>query len=406
MDSCDVLIAGAGPAGSSCAWNLRHSGLDVAILDKQVFPRDKVCGGWITPGVLDELGIDPAEYAQGRTLQPITGFRIGYIGGPPLETDYGATISYGILRREFDDYLLRRCGARVIEGVNLATLEHTDEGWIVNGSIQTRLLVGAGGHFCPVARLTGAKTPRENAVVAQEAEFEMTADQLRACRVRGEVPELYFCSDMKGYGWCFRKQNVLNVGLGRMDQHRLSEHLANFVLFLKSSGRLAFDMPRAPVGHAYLLYGTSGRSLTGDGFLLVGDAAGLAFTQSGEGILPAIESGLLAADAITAARGDYRTAALASYPAMITGRFGKLGQDWIAGIGRHIPSSLIGSLARALLRTRWFGREVVLDRWFLHAGESSSKPGGHEFEGCAGRISSTRSAPRNDAPLRNKTPLV
>jgi flavin-dependent dehydrogenase len=371
MDTCDVLIVGAGPAGSSCAWKLRHSGLDVVILDKQVFPRDKVCGGWITPGVLAELEIDPAEYAPGRVLQPITGFRAGYIGGPTVETDYGAPVSYGIRRREFDDYLLRRCGARLIEGVNLTSLEHSGEEWIANGHIKTRLLVGAGGHFCPVARLTGAKTPREDVVVAQEGEFEMTAEQVDACCVRGDVPELYFCSDMKGYGWCFRKQHLLNVGLGRMDQHRLSEHMANFLAFLKSSGRLSFDIPCALVGHAYLLYGTSARNLAGNGFLLVGDAAGLAYAQSGEGIRPAIESGLLAGSAILAAQRKYTKEVLASYPAMIAQRFGNLRPDWVAGIGRHVPSRWIGSVARALLRTRWFTRDVVLNRWFLHAGEPS-----------------------------------
>ena len=73
MDQCDVLIVGGGPAGSSCAWRLRNSGLKVAILDRQRFPRDKVCGGWITPAVFDELAIDPAQYARGRVLQPITG---------------------------------------------------------------------------------------------------------------------------------------------------------------------------------------------------------------------------------------------------------------------------------------------------------------------------------------------
>src|SRR5580765_6588487 len=116
MDTCDVLIVGGGPAGSSCAWRLRKSGLDVVVLDKQVFPRDKVCGGWITPAVLSELEIDACEYAQRRVLQPITGFRTGCIGGEMIETTYGATVSYGIRRREFDEYLLRRSGARLLEG--------------------------------------------------------------------------------------------------------------------------------------------------------------------------------------------------------------------------------------------------------------------------------------------------
>src|SRR5690348_15306072 len=80
MRSCDVLIVGAGPAGSSCAWGLRSSRLDVLVLDKASFPRDKICGGWVTPFVLQALEIDPVEYAQGRTLQPISAFRISSLG--------------------------------------------------------------------------------------------------------------------------------------------------------------------------------------------------------------------------------------------------------------------------------------------------------------------------------------
>jgi len=80
MDVCDVLIVGAGPAGSSCAWKLRDSGLSVVILDRQTFPRDKVCGGWITPPVVDELAIDLEEYSRGHVLQDIQGFRTSRMG--------------------------------------------------------------------------------------------------------------------------------------------------------------------------------------------------------------------------------------------------------------------------------------------------------------------------------------
>ena len=83
MDLCDVLIVGGGPAGSACAWALRHAGLDVLILDAATFPRDKVCAGWITPQVVTELRIDVEEYRRGRTFQPIMGFRTGII----LRTD-------------------------------------------------------------------------------------------------------------------------------------------------------------------------------------------------------------------------------------------------------------------------------------------------------------------------------
>ena len=370
MDSCDVLIVGGGPAGSSCAWRLRNSGLDVAILDKHVFPRDKVCGGWITPGVLSELEIDPLAYGRGRVLQPITSFRTASIEGPAALTDYGKPVSYGILRREFDDYLLKRSRSRLFEGESLTSLERTGDQWIANGRIKARLVVGAGGHFCPVARLTGARMPGESAVVAQEAEVEMDGQQLAQCRVRGDTPELYFCSDMKGYGWCFRKQNALNVGLGRLDRHSLSRHVGDFLSFLKSSGRLAFDIAPALRGHAYLIYGNSSRDIAGDYFMLIGDAAGLAYPQSGEGILPAIESGLLAAETIADAKGTYRREKLESYRGRIAGRFEKSQKHWITSLGAHLAPGLMSSLARRMVGMPWFARGVILDRWFLHRNEA------------------------------------
>ena len=365
MDSCDILIVGGGPAGSSCAWKLRNSGLDVAVLDQHTFPRDKICGGWITPAVLKELEIDPCEYAREHVLQPITGFRTGAIGGASVETDYGKPVSYGIRRREFDEYLLRRSGARLLEGIRLTSLERSGDSWIANGAIRSRMVVGSGGHFCPVARLTGAKTNPEAAVVAQEAEFQMESGQVASCRVRPDIPELYFCPDMKGYGWCFRKNDFLNVGLGRMDPHRLPEHVSGFLQFLGSTDRLGFDLPSAPLGHAYLLYGSSSRNVVGEGLLLIGDAAGLAYPQSGEGIRPAVESGIIAARAIAAADGTYSLKRLENYRELLTSHFGATGQDFVTSVGRRMPAAVIGAVGRHLLSMRWFTREVVLNRWFL-----------------------------------------
>ena len=366
MDHCDILIVGGGPAGSSCAWRLRHSGLDVVVLDKQIFPRNKVCGGWITPAVLTELDIDAREYERGRVLQPITSFQTGSIGGAPIQTVYDKPVSYGIRRSEFDDYLLRRSGARLLLGASLTSLERRQDRWIANGALEARLVVGAGGHFCPVARLTGARKTPEKAVVAQETEFEMNSEQTASCQVLPETPELYFCSDMKGYGWCFRKGQFLNIGLGRLDRQRLSEHVAAFLRFLKSAGRVNFDLPSAMLGHAYLLFGTDTRDVASDRLLLIGDAAGLAYEQSGEGIRPAIESGLFAAHTILGAQGKYTDERLNAYRKLLTERFGNSGKEWTSTWGRHLPDSWIASLGRTLLRNRWFTREVVLDRWFLH----------------------------------------
>src|SRR5262249_1309838 len=160
----------------------------------------KVCGGWITPAVVEELGIDLKEYARGRVLQTITSFRTGRMGGAEVETDYGRPVSYGVRRYEFDEYLLRRSGARLIVGKPRTSLERIADWWVVNGEVRARMLVGAGGHFCPVARHLGASARKEEAVAAQEIEFEMNAEQQRSCAIRGEAPELYFCEDLKGYG--------------------------------------------------------------------------------------------------------------------------------------------------------------------------------------------------------------
>ncbi|HYL71710.1 MAG TPA: FAD-dependent oxidoreductase, partial [Candidatus Dormibacteraeota bacterium] len=62
MRSCEVLIVGGGPAGSTAAWQLRRAGVDVLVLDRESFPRLKLCAGWITPEVVRELEMDLEEY--------------------------------------------------------------------------------------------------------------------------------------------------------------------------------------------------------------------------------------------------------------------------------------------------------------------------------------------------------
>ncbi len=363
MHSCDVLIVGGGPAGSSCAWGLRSSGLEVLVLDKARFPRNKVCGGWITVPVLRSLGIHPDDYRPGRTLQPITGFRVSAMGQHETEIDYERTVSYGIRRCEFDEYLLRRCGVQIREESPVTSIERFSDVWIVNGEIRAKLLVGAGGHFCPVSRHIG-NTNHEEPVVAQEIEFEVPPEQSASCSIRPEIPELYFCDDLKGYGWCFRKNNFINIGLGRMDHIALPRHMERFLTLLRTTGKVTFDLPARPAGHAYLLFGSSQRKIVDDSIMLIGDSAGLAYEQSGEGIRPAVESGLLAAEIIRSSEGLYNRARLAVYSDLLVTRLNP-GHAYPEKIAKHLPTHLRNSLARMLLKSEWFCRRVVLDRWFL-----------------------------------------
>src|SRR5262245_28469424 len=125
-------------------------------MDQAAFPRDKVCAGWIRPQVVDDLALDIDAYRVGRTFQPITGFRVGLIGGDGvLETRYDRPVSYGIRRCEFDEYLLKRSNARLLLGTRVSRIRREGTHWIVNDTVSAPMLVGAGGHFCTVARTLG-----------------------------------------------------------------------------------------------------------------------------------------------------------------------------------------------------------------------------------------------------------
>jgi flavin-dependent dehydrogenase len=365
MDRCDVLIVGGGPAGSTCAWKLRQAGCDVLVVDRAPFPRDKPCAGWITPQVVADLDLDLEAYRRGRTLQPISGFRTGLIGRPgTIETVYGAPVSYGIRRCEFDHYLLQRSGARTRLGEPVTRIRREGSAWVVNDSIAAPMLVGAGGHFCPVARwLNGTRPGGAPLVVAQETEFALDAGEAAVAAETPGVPELYFCPDLGGYGWSVRKDRFLNVGFGHLRRHSLPRATADFVRFLAAGQRTS---PRGPWrGHAYLVSQAPRRRAVDSGVVLVGDAAGLALPSSGEGIRPAIESGMLAAATIAGAEGCYTQARLDTYRVQAASRFGGDGVD----LYRALPPGLKTRLAAGLLALPWFVRHVLLERWFLRAHE-------------------------------------
>lgn len=368
MPTCEVLVVGGGPAGAACAGALRAQGADVMVVDRAMFPRDKVCAGWITPAVVQALDLDLADYARARVLQPFRGFRTGLIGGEALESRYPHTVSYGIRRFEFDHYLLQRASVPMALGTPVRSITRQGTQWVINDTLAASMVVGAGGNFCPVARYLNGQPSARPQVVAQEMEFQLSPEQARHSPVRGDTPELFFCRDLKGYGWCLRKDDYLNVGLGREDPAPLPGQLDDFCAWLRSRGMIPAQPPVRFHGHAYRLWGADGPVRVGDGMLLVGDAAGLARAQSGEGILPAIESGLLAAQIIGHAAGDYRRAALAPYEARLHAGYGL--SPTLPVIGPR-SAALQASLGRALLGSRWFSRHVLLDRWFLHPGRLS-----------------------------------
>ena len=216
-------------------------------------------------------------------------------------------VSFGIRRCEFDHYLLQRAGARLALGTPITSLRASGGQWIVNDAIRAPMLVGAGGSGCPVARMLNGVRSAGPLVVAQEAEPRLDAADLESLAIEPDAPELFFCRDLQGYGWCVRKGDYLNVGLGRLDPRSLPAATARFVAFLEARRKIPPRVSWHWRGHSYAVNAAPRRRIVDAGVLLVGDAAGVADPQSGEGIRQAIESGLLAARTIVGgARATFR----------------------------------------------------------------------------------------------------
>ena len=362
MVRCDALVIGGGPAGSTCARYLQQAGWLVVVIDRARFPRDKVCAGWLTPGVFSLLELDPAEYrASGRTLEEITAFRTSVIGQPSIETDYSQAVSYSARRCEFDEFLLRRSGAPVFEDTTVHTVRRENGMWRVDDRFEAPVLIGAGGNFCPVAKALRPASSTVTPVVAKETEFrrEPTSSSLRA-------PALFFCKDLNGYGWVVPKGEYLNVGIGRRDASGFLGHVKSFIAFLEREGIVSGVAKARWCGHAYLASGVGANPVIGPGVMLVGDAAGLAYPESGEGIKPAVESGRLAAETLIAAGGRYDTDDLRPYADALRAKHPAVPRR-SAAVG-----AVSAALGRMVLRSPSLTRRLVLDKWFLRKGPRES----------------------------------
>ena len=364
----EAIVVGGGPGGSTAAWRLALTGVRTLVLDAAVFPRVKICAGWVTPAALTDLELDPEKYP--LTIQGFAACALAYRGARH-ETRWRRPASYGIIRREFDRYLLERAaaaGADVRDGIRVRAVAAGAESVRVEtdaGAYEAAVVIGAGGHRCPVAQSLGDVSLREEVVVAQESETRLPAGRLAGLQHLMVAPELYVEPDLRGYGWYFPKGDFINVGIGctRGADGSLPRRREALLAALHASGRLPADLPLEPFrGHAYAVRRQAPRRLSGARFCLVGDAAGLARDLSGEGIGPAIRSGRLAAEAASALLR--RRVALEGYARRIRDLYGDGEAGWLRRRVAGLPDAVARASVRLVLGSAAARRRVVFGSIF------------------------------------------
>ena len=292
----DALIVGGGPAGSTCARVLVRGGARVAIVDRAQFPRVKLCGGWLSPPFWDAIGRAPNEYPGG--LWEWNTCHVHYRGKHYALPGHG----WFIRRFELDEWLLRDCGAELHLGTNVKDINREPDGTWRIGELRARLLIGAGGTHCPVARMLAPPRPRR-AVGAQELELQADAAAIARTRAgKDGEPELVLFDSLAGYGWTIPKRDWLNVGCGMLDATTVRDAWQTTHAVLRDAGHVPRDVePQLAQlkGHSYFLFDPAHlRAATRANAFLVGDSLGLAHPITAEGIVPAVTSARVLGEAI------------------------------------------------------------------------------------------------------------
>jgi menaquinone-9 beta-reductase len=351
LEHAEVVVVGAGPGGAAAAANLAARGREVILLEKDRFPRDKVCGDGLTPRVIKELLdlglVDEAHgrapgWATQRGLRIHGGRTVMELPWPELEDwpGWGGTAT----RRVFDEAIARaaeRHGARLVEGTGATRPTWTDgsesrvngvawrdaEGR--EGEIRAPVVIAADGAGGPMGKHLGItrRPDRPMAVAARgyyrspRSQDEWISSFLDLTNAEGDL--------LSGYGWVFPLDDgTINVGLGLLSTSREFQGV-NYRRLLSSwaTGMAAeWDTTEAnltePLRSGPIPMGFNRTPLHQRGVLLVGDAGGMVNPFNGEGISYAMEAAALAADVVDRALTTRRTSDLQRYDDELRRRWG------------------------------------------------------------------------------------
>ncbi|MFD9894184.1 geranylgeranyl reductase family protein [Amycolatopsis sp. NPDC059027] len=366
----EVIVVGAGPAGSTAATYLARAGVDVLLLEKTEFPREKVCGDGLTPrGVkqLIDLGIDTSEdagWVHSRGLRILTGDLTLELDWPDL-TSYPP---YGVsrTRQDFDDLLAKtavKAGARLYERTTVTGAITSPGGRVVGVeakvgpertpvSYRAPLVLACDGVSARLALSVGIQKNEKRPMgvaVRQYYKSPRHDDPF----IEGHL-ELWDRSDSRnpkllpGYGWAFPLgDGTVNVGLGMLStsaSFRNTDYRALLRQWLDGTPEewgYREENAIGKVGGAGLPMGFNRTPHYRDGLLLLGDAGGMVSPFNGEGISAAMESAQIASEvvvqALARAEGPSRERALAGYPravAELMGGYYRLGNVFAKLIGK------------------------------------------------------------------------
>jgi geranylgeranyl reductase family protein len=340
----DVVIVGAGPAGSTTAAYLADMGLEVVLLEKAGFPREKVCGDGLTPRAVKQLlklGIDTTGWVRNKGLR-VYGGRT-----EPFELDWpqlGEFPPYGLVKKrsEFDQLLAERatsagaklyCGTQVTEPVVDADQQIIGVRSSAGGLFQAPIVVAADGNSSRLATAMGihkrADRPMGVAVRTYFTSPRSDDDYLESwLELRDAKGGL-----LPGYGWIFGMgDGTCNVGLGMLNSSKAFQR-TNYRELLKTwlastDPEWGFDEANqiGEIGSAALPMSFNRQPAYSNGLLLVGDAGGMVSPFNGEGIAYAMEAGQMAAEAI--ADASFRGVGTASAQRALRGYSSRLKAEW------------------------------------------------------------------------------
>lgn len=338
MKEYDVVIAGAGPAGSTSAYYLAKSGLRVCLLDRCYFPREKTCGGGLCSHVSKFSFIDKSFFKTASSAATIYGSRA--LSGVEYAAD--REIVYQTDRKYFDHHLCLhavKAGADFIENERVTNLQregHRLHVYTSGGKYTGRAVIGAGGVFCPVAtsvrKQNGLPSSWDTGqlfyclvseIPVDESEIEKRFGKGRNC-------VLFFPDHIRGgYAWAFPKKNSVNAGLGSyisaLKSYGAFKAFYEYIDLLKHLDYLPQEQPCADIKGGVLPAAGPLKKTYTDNILLAGDAAGFVSAFSGEGIYYAMDSGRIASEVLLRSfeKGRLDAEQLSSYQSIWTRKWGR-----------------------------------------------------------------------------------